>query len=166
MAEMRKAIELNPQMRRAQHLGYTLAEKGVQLDEAEDLIRRAIALDPNDGFYVDSLAGCIFSVGTTARRSSSWNAALELRARIPPSEHLADRVCQTGRRRRPAALPRQRSVDRKEKEQDRPHSQQDPGPRGRRPEAQGCVGTTAKGRWGTGGTRIAKFTGEQEELAS
>jgi Flp pilus assembly protein TadD len=36
-------------------VGYTLAEKGQRLDEAEELVRRAMTLSPRSGHMVDSL---------------------------------------------------------------------------------------------------------------
>ena len=38
-------------------LGYLLADHNRKLDEAVDLIQRALALDPNNGAYLDSWAG-------------------------------------------------------------------------------------------------------------
>ncbi|MDX8412695.1 MAG: tetratricopeptide repeat protein [Mariprofundales bacterium] len=37
-------------------LGYMLAEQGIRLDESEQLIRRALKIAPNNGYYLDSLA--------------------------------------------------------------------------------------------------------------
>src|SRR4030095_1072730 len=52
IAEMRRAIDLNPRNAAAlNYLGYTLADMGGQLDEAERLIRRAPELQPNDGTH-------------------------------------------------------------------------------------------------------------------
>lgn len=56
VAYMRRAIEVNPENANAlNYIGYTLAERGESLDEAEELILRAIALRPNDGYIIDSL---------------------------------------------------------------------------------------------------------------
>ncbi|MBW2361398.1 MAG: tetratricopeptide repeat protein [Deltaproteobacteria bacterium] len=53
---MRKALEVNPENASAMnYIGYTFAEQGVHLDEAEQLIMRAIELRPDDGYIVDSL---------------------------------------------------------------------------------------------------------------
>ncbi len=53
---MRRAIELNPSNAQAlNYLGYSYAEMGTRLDEAEKLIRRAIDIEPEDGAYIDSL---------------------------------------------------------------------------------------------------------------
>ena len=53
---MRKAIELDDRHARAlNYIGYTLVEDGGDLDEAERLIRRALAVQPYAGFILDSL---------------------------------------------------------------------------------------------------------------
>jgi tetratricopeptide (TPR) repeat protein len=53
---MQRALELNPDNANAlNYVGYTWAERGVNLDEAEKMIVRAIELRPDDGYIVDSL---------------------------------------------------------------------------------------------------------------
>ena len=53
---MHRALEKNPDNASAlNYIGYTWAEKGVNLDEAEEMINRAIELRPEDGYIVDSL---------------------------------------------------------------------------------------------------------------
>jgi tetratricopeptide (TPR) repeat protein len=42
------------------YLGYLLAERGENLDEAETLIMEALKLKPGDGFYLDSLGWVFF----------------------------------------------------------------------------------------------------------
>jgi tetratricopeptide (TPR) repeat protein len=57
---MRAVIKFDPQHAAALNfLGYMLAEQGRDLDEAEKLIVRALALKPEDGSYLDSL-GWVF----------------------------------------------------------------------------------------------------------
>ncbi len=54
VAEMRRAIELNPSNAQAlNYLGYTYAEEGDHLDEAERLVKHALDIEPEDGFYVE-----------------------------------------------------------------------------------------------------------------
>lgn len=53
---MERALEKNPDNANAlNYIGYTWAEKGMKLDEAENLIVRAIELRPDDGYIIDSL---------------------------------------------------------------------------------------------------------------
>jgi tetratricopeptide (TPR) repeat protein len=71
---------------------------GQRLDEAEDLIRRAIALDPNDGFYVDSLGWVYYQRGEYQKAVEQLQHALELAGEDPTiAEHLADAYRQTGK---------------------------------------------------------------------
>jgi tetratricopeptide (TPR) repeat protein len=53
---MRKVLEHNPDHAGAlNYIGYTWAEQGTRLDEAEELVQRALELRPDDGFITDSL---------------------------------------------------------------------------------------------------------------
>ncbi len=53
---MQRALDENPDNASAlNYVGYTWAEKGVNLDEAEAMILRAIELRPDDGYIADSL---------------------------------------------------------------------------------------------------------------
>jgi tetratricopeptide (TPR) repeat protein len=61
---MRKAIELNDRHARAlNYVGYTMAEEGKNLDEAERLIRRALAVEPFSGYILDSLGWIYYQRG-------------------------------------------------------------------------------------------------------
>jgi tetratricopeptide (TPR) repeat protein len=53
---MQLALEQNPDNASAlNYVGYSFAEKGVRLDEAEGMIQRALELRPDDGYITDSL---------------------------------------------------------------------------------------------------------------
>jgi len=53
---MKRAIELDPKNANAlNYLGYSLAEKGERLDEAEAFIKRALEVEKGNGYYLDSL---------------------------------------------------------------------------------------------------------------
>lgn len=53
---MNQALERNPDNASAlNYLGYSWAEKGVNLEQAEENIKRALTLRPEDGFITDSL---------------------------------------------------------------------------------------------------------------
>jgi tetratricopeptide (TPR) repeat protein len=45
------------------YLGYMLAERGERLDESVDYVKRALALDPDNGSYLDSLGWAYFKGG-------------------------------------------------------------------------------------------------------
>ncbi len=54
---MRRTLEKNPDNPHAlNYIGYTWAERGENLDEAERMILRALDQRPNDGYITDSLA--------------------------------------------------------------------------------------------------------------
>lgn len=62
---LKKSIALDP-ARSAQacnYLGYMWADRGENLAEAEQLIRRALELDPGNGAYMDSLGWVFFRQG-------------------------------------------------------------------------------------------------------
>ena len=61
---MRRVIEINPEHASAMnYLGYTFAEMGTNLDEAEALIHKALALRPDDGYITDSLGWVYYKKG-------------------------------------------------------------------------------------------------------
>src|SRR5262249_9351795 len=45
------------------YLGYMLADRGVKLEEAIGLIKKAVELEPSNGAYMDSLGGAYFRMG-------------------------------------------------------------------------------------------------------
>lgn len=64
LQNMRKVIEINPQNTTAlNYVGYTLAESSQNLEEAKDLVERALLLKPNDAYITDSLAWVYFKMG-------------------------------------------------------------------------------------------------------
>lgn len=61
---MEAALRLDPKHADAlNYLGYSYAERGIRIDEALSLIQRAVALKPNNGYYVDSLGWVFFKKG-------------------------------------------------------------------------------------------------------
>jgi len=54
--ELGRVIEAQPENAEALNfLGYSLADRGVELDKALDLLKRAVALEPENPYYLDSL---------------------------------------------------------------------------------------------------------------
>ena len=96
---MKKAIELNPKNAAAlNYLGYTWAEMGVQLDDAEDLIQRALRIQPDDGFYIDSLGWVYYQKGDYPKAVEYLERAVEITVDDPTIiEHLGDAYEKAGR---------------------------------------------------------------------
>jgi tetratricopeptide (TPR) repeat protein len=115
---MRRAIELNPKNAAAlNYLGYTWAEMGVRLDEAEDLILRALKISPDDGFYIDSLGWVYYQKGDYARSVEQLERAVEITVDDPTIiEHLGDAYQKAGKSDR--ALARYHDALKKSKESD------------------------------------------------
>jgi tetratricopeptide (TPR) repeat protein len=57
------------------YVGYTWADRGTRLTEAEDMIRRAAALQPKDGFIVDSLGWVLYKQGLELREQGKESDA-------------------------------------------------------------------------------------------
>ena len=78
-------------------LGYIYAVQGVNLDEAEDMIRRALKQKPDDGYYLDSLAWVFYKRGDYAKALEIQGKAIE---QIPDDpvmhEHLGDMFWRSG----------------------------------------------------------------------
>lgn len=88
---MRSAINLNPQNADAlNYLGYMLVENDNRLDEAIDLINRAVAIDPQNGYFVDSLGWAYYKLNKYQEALSYLERAVSL---VPDDavilEHLA-----------------------------------------------------------------------------
>jgi len=89
---MRLVISLEPENAEAlNYLGYTYADKGIHLDEAEGLIRKALLIRPEDGYIVDSLGWVYFKQGRYEEALRELERAESL---IPDDpvilEHLGD----------------------------------------------------------------------------
>jgi tetratricopeptide (TPR) repeat protein len=90
--EMKQALELNPEHADAlNYLGYSYADRGINVEEAVALTQRAVALKPHNGYYVDSLAWALFKVGRTDEALEMMERALALVSDDPVIyEHLGE----------------------------------------------------------------------------
>jgi len=92
VAEMEKTIQIDAKHAEAlNYLGYTYAEKGTHLDEAIDLIQRALAVHPDNGYYVDSLGWAFFKKGMQKEAIDTLERAVVLAPDDPViHEHLGE----------------------------------------------------------------------------
>jgi tetratricopeptide (TPR) repeat protein len=97
-AAFRRALALRPDdPQTLNYLGYMFADRGENLEEARRLIQKAVALDPRNGAYLDSLGWVHFRLDEIpeARRYLT-----EAAARIPDDatiqEHLGDLEARAG----------------------------------------------------------------------
>ena len=92
VAASRNALELSPNAPQALNfLGYLLADHQQDLPEAETLIRRAVAQDPDNGAYLDSMGWVLFRLGKFSDARVHLERALALTGDDPiVHEHLGD----------------------------------------------------------------------------
>jgi len=100
-ADFRAALALNPdQPQVLNYLGYSMVEQQRNLDEALDMIERAVAASPNSGYIVDSLGWVLFRLGRYQEAVSQMERAVELLAVDPVvNDHLGDVYWAVGRER-------------------------------------------------------------------
>lgn len=99
-ADFRKALDLNPdQPLVLNYLGYSLVDQGLKLDEALDMIKKAVELRPTDGYIVDSLGWAYYRLGRYEEAVTHLERAIELRPSDPViNDHLGDAYWKVGRR--------------------------------------------------------------------
>jgi Tfp pilus assembly protein PilF len=97
--EFHKVIVSDPKHAQAlNYLGYMLADRGTRLDEALGYIRRAIALEPQNGAYLDSLGWVYFRLGNYDLAEENLRRASEKIGTDPTVQaHLGDLYQKTGR---------------------------------------------------------------------
>src|SRR6204780_5582308 len=91
-AEFRKVLEINPDSDAAlNYLGFMLADRNVRLEEARDMIAKAVAREPNSGAYLDSLGWVYFRLNKLPEAEDKLREALRYMSRDPTvHDHLAE----------------------------------------------------------------------------
>jgi tetratricopeptide (TPR) repeat protein len=80
------------------YLGYMNADRGVKLEESLNYIKQALALEPNNGAYLDSLGWVYFKLGKYDLAEDNLNkAAVHMGSDPTVQEHLGDLYQKTGR---------------------------------------------------------------------
>lgn len=97
--DFRRALELSPdQPGVLNYLGYSMTEQGGDLDEALAMIERAVAAEPDNGYYIDSLAWALFRMGRYEEALPPMERAAELLPVDPVlTDHLGDVYWAVGR---------------------------------------------------------------------
>jgi Flp pilus assembly protein TadD len=104
--EMEQVLQLDPDNADAlNYLGYTFAVQGIRLDEAEQLIQRALKLRPDDGYITDSLGWVYYKQNDIDGAIEQLEKAVELVPEDPIIlEHLGDALLRKGQRQRALKL--------------------------------------------------------------
>jgi tetratricopeptide (TPR) repeat protein len=92
VVHMKEILRLNPDHADAlNYLGYSYADRGIHLEEALELLQKAMALKPNTGYITDSLGWLYFKLGDYGRATIELEKASQLTPDDPViTEHLAD----------------------------------------------------------------------------
>ena len=96
---LRKVIQLAPDNANAYNaLGYSLADRNVQLPEARKLIEQALALRPGDPYIVDSLGWVAFRQGQADEALKLLREAYTARPDTEIAAHLGEVLWQQGQK--------------------------------------------------------------------
>ena len=77
--QMESVLSLNPEHPDAlNYIGYTYADKGINLDEAEAMIKKALEYKPDNGYIIDSLGWVYFKKGLFDEALLQLKRAVEL----------------------------------------------------------------------------------------
>jgi tetratricopeptide (TPR) repeat protein len=93
-AEFRKLLQVNPTSARAlNYLGYTLADRNVRLNEALEMIQKAVDQEPTNSAYLDSLGWVYYRLNKLDEAEDNLRRSLQYGSRdAAVYDHLGD-VC-------------------------------------------------------------------------
>jgi tetratricopeptide (TPR) repeat protein len=87
----------NPQV--LNYLGYSWVDQGVNLDQALEMIRKAVSLRPKDGYIIDSLGWAYYRLGRFEEAAAELEKAIVLSPSDPTiNDHLGDAYWKTDRK--------------------------------------------------------------------
>lgn len=92
VSEMKKVLEIDPNhVQGMNYLAFTWAEMGVHLAEAEKLARRALELEPKDGYILDTLGWILYKQNKVVEAIKYLEAAHKYQSTVSIiAEHLGD----------------------------------------------------------------------------
>lgn len=92
-------LSLNPQNAPAlNYFGYMLADRGVRLDEAADMLKRALEVDPANAAYLDSMGWIFYKQNKLPEAENYIRKAVDRDSHDPTMlSHLGDVLAKSGR---------------------------------------------------------------------
>lgn len=99
-ADFLKALELNPEQPQVlNYLGYSWIDQDLNLEPALEMIEKAVAAQPQDGYIVDSLGWAFYKLGRIEDAVKTLEQAVLLRPNDAEiNDHLGDAYWKAGRR--------------------------------------------------------------------
>ncbi|TDV18424.1 tetratricopeptide repeat protein [Paraburkholderia caballeronis] len=95
--QLRKLIRAQPDNPQAYNaLGYSLADRGLRLDEADKLIEKASSLAPDDAFIMDSVGWVKYRLGDTPDAIKLLRKAFTLQPNAEIGAHLGEVLWKNG----------------------------------------------------------------------
>ncbi len=97
--DMKKALDLKPEQPHVlNYLGYSWIDRGIHLDDAMKMIKRAVEQRPDDGYIVDSLGWAYYRIGNYQEAVKNLERAIDLKPEDPTvNDHLGDAYWRVGR---------------------------------------------------------------------
>jgi tetratricopeptide (TPR) repeat protein len=97
--QFREVLHRNPRNSAAlNYYGYMLADRGIRLDEATDMIKRAVAEDPTNAAYLDSLGWAYFKQNRWSEAEEPLRQAASRESHDPTIlSHLGDLYAKIGK---------------------------------------------------------------------
>jgi tetratricopeptide (TPR) repeat protein len=102
---LRRVIATKPDYHHAYNaLGYSLADRGLRLPEAKQLIQKALEFAPGDPFITDSLGWVEFRMGNKVEAARILESAYQKRPDAEIAAHLGEVLWSQGQRERAMAI--------------------------------------------------------------
>jgi tetratricopeptide (TPR) repeat protein len=100
LQEMEEVLAIEPENAEALNfIGYSYADRGIKLDEAERMIKRAMELKPGNGYIIDSLGWVYYRQDKMEEAVKYLEEAFHITPKDPTiAEHLGEVYEKTGKR--------------------------------------------------------------------
>ena len=97
--DFREALKRNPDHPQVlNYLGYSLIDRDEKLEEALEMVKRAVELAPDDGYIIDSLGWAYYKMGDYEKAVETLERAIALMPGDPViNDHLGDAFWKVGR---------------------------------------------------------------------